>query len=352
MKDVKTLLLELSACTGVSGQEQGAAEYIAAQMSEFTQCRKLPLGSLVCGMGPKDAPVLMTAAHMDEIGFIVTHIEDSGFLRVANVGGIDRKLYAASCVQVHTDTGVLKGVIASTPPHLKKEKEDQLPAADEIVVDIGYSKEQAEKLVHPGDRITFDSLPAALLDGSISAKALDDRACCAAVMLAAEQLRGKDLALRLEFVFTSMEEVGSQGAKTAAQFLQPNYAVALDVSFAPVPDATEKNCGKLFGGPMLGIAPVLDNAETRRLQQVAQQAGIPLQTEVMSGSTGTDADEIACSGAGVHTVLLSIPQKYMHTPVEVVAPQDVQQTAQLLAEYILALSAAVKEGTVYAEGTH
>ncbi len=348
MNEIQTLLTDLSACTGVSGQEQGAAAYIRQFMAPFSHCRTTPLGSLICTIGQGRGKKLMTASHMDEIGFIVTHIEESGFLRIANVGGIDRKLYAASCVTVHTRQGALPGVIASTPPHLRTGGEKTLPAADEVSVDVGLSGERARQLVQPGDRVTLDVPPARLADGSISAKALDDRACCAAVMLAARELAGKDLPLELNFVFTTMEEVGSQGAGTAAGQLLPDYAVALDVSFAVTPDASPKNCGKLGQGAMLGIAPILDNAETGHLIRLAREQELPLQFEVMGGATGTDADRIAAAGCGVRTVLLSIPQKYMHTPVEVVAPEDVKNTARLLECYITDLAARL-EGCTHAE---
>ena len=182
-------------------------------------------------------------------------------------------------------------------------------------------------------------------EGEQSAKALDDRACCAAVILAAEELAGKDLPLELSYVFTTMEEVGSQGAVTAAGEIAPDYAVALDVSFAVTPDVPARNCGKMGGGVMLGIAPILDNGETDRVRRVAKEQELPLQFEVMGCSTGTDADCIAASGSGVRTVLFSIPQKYMHTPVETVAPEDVKATAELLCAYITDLARDLaKEG--------
>ena len=291
-----------------------------------------------------DAPHVMVSAHMDEVGFLVTHIEEDGFLRVNQVGGVDRKLYASSCVTVHTASGPLSGVISSVPPHLRKE-EKELPASDEVAVDLGLSGERARELVCPGDRVTIDCEPAVLLDGSVSAKALDDRACCAAVILAAEELAGKNLPLELSYVFTTMEEVGSQGAVTAAGEIAPDYAVALDVSFAVTPDVPARNCGKMGGGVMLGIAPILDNGETDRVRRVAKEQELPLQFEVMGGSTGTDADCIAASGSGVRTVLFSIPQKYMHTPVETVAPEDVKATAELLCAYITDLARDLaKEG--------
>lgn len=344
--ETRELLLRLSRATGVSGAEEGIARAIEAELDGIAGCRRTPLGCVIATVGAGRGPKVMTASHMDEVGFIVTHIEEDGFLRVAQVGGIDRKLYASACVTVHTAQGDLPGVIASVPPHLRRE-EKELPAADAVAVDLGLSGEEARAAVQPGDRLTFDVPPAVLLDGSVSAKALDDRACCAAVILAAKELAALSLPLELDFVFTTMEEVGSQGAVTAAGELAPDCCIALDVSFAVTPDAPAKNCGRLGGGPMLGIAPVLDNALTGLARRTAEEEGLPLQFEVMAGTTGTDADGIAVSGCGVRTVLFSIPQRYMHTPVEVVDPADVEAAAALIVAFCRALADRYeKEGEV------
>ena len=344
--ETRELLLRLSRAAGVSGAEEGIARAIEAELDGIAGCRRTPLGCVIATVGAGRGPKVMTASHMDEVGFIVTHIEEDGFLRVAQVGGIDRKLYASACVTVHTAQGDLPGVIASVPPHLRRE-EKELPAADAIAVDLGLSGEEARAAVQPGDRLTLNVPPAVLLDGSVSARALDDRACCAAVILAAKELAALSLPLELDFVFTTMEEVGSQGAVTAAGELAPDCCIALDVSFAVTPDAPAKNCGRLGGGPMLGLAPVLDNALTGLARRTAEEEGLPLQFEVMAGATGTDADEIAVSGCGVRTVLFSIPQRYMHTPVEVVDPADVESTAALIAAFCRALADRYeKEGAV------
>ena len=340
MEEIRQLLLDLSACAGVSGDEGGIADKIEELLRPVADCRRTALGNVIAVQNAGQPRKLMTASHMDEVGFLVTHIEDDGFVRVNQVGGVDRKLYASACVTVHTASGPLAGVIASIPPHLRKE-EKELPASDEVAVDLGLSGERARELVCPGDRVTIDCPPAVLLDGSVSAKALDDRACCAAVILAAEELAGKDLPMELSYVFTTMEEVGSQGAVTAAGEIAPDYAIALDVSFAVTPDASPRGCGKMGGGVMLGIAPILDSRETDRVRRVARERDFPLQFEVMGGGTGTDADCIAASGCGVRTVLFSIPQKYMHTPVETVAPEDVKAAAELICAYITDLA---KEG--------
>ena len=345
---MQEILRELVSIPGTCGFEHEVARYLYNRLKDQADAIHVDgLGNVIVRRdGAYPGPTLMLSAHADEVGFIVTHIEEDGFLRVAQVGGIDRKLYASACVTVHTAQGDLPGVIASVPPHLRRE-EKELPAADAIAVDLGLSGEEARAAVQPGDRLTPDVPPAVLLDGSVSARALDDRACCAAVILAAKELAALSLPLELDFVFTTMEEVGSQGAVTAAGELAPDCCIALDVSFAVTPDAPAKNCGRLGGGPMLGIAPVLDNALTGLARRTAEGEGLPLQFEVMAGATGTDADEIAVSGCGVRTVLFSIPQRYMHTPVEVIDPADVEAASALIVAFCRALADRYeKEGEV------
>ena len=161
IEEIRQLLLELSACTGVSGEEGGIADKIEALLTPVAACRRTPLGNVIAVQNPGAPKKLMTAAHMDEVGFLVTHIEENGFLRVSQVGGVDRKLYASSCVTVHTASGPLSGVISSIPPHLRKE-EKELPASDEVAVDLGLSGNRARELVCPGDRVTIDCEPAVL----------------------------------------------------------------------------------------------------------------------------------------------------------------------------------------------
>ena len=152
--------------------------------------------------------------------------------------------------------------------------------------------------------------------------------------MAAEKLAGRELSCGLSVALTTLEEVGGQGAATAANILSPTHAVAVDVSFGHAPDCPRAKCGEMGGGPMVGVAPVIDNGMSSRLREVAVRENIPFQVEVMGGSTGTDIDGIAVSGAGVRCALVSIPQRYMHTPVEVVHVSDVEAAAELIAAYV------------------
>lgn len=342
MKELTKELLELSRQVGVSGREGPVADYLEGRLADFGECTRTALGSLICTLRPQrpKRPRLLLVAHMDEVGLVVTHITEDGFLKVNQVGGLDPKLFAASSVEIHTRSGVLPGVVCSTPPHLIGDGDIKVPKVDEIYIDTGLSGERARERIALGDVITMLNHPKTLLDGTVSGKALDDRACCAAILRMAELLDGEELDCGLTAVFSTMEETGSQGARTAAYLVDPTHAMALDVSFGHSPDDKLEQCGKIKKGPMVGIAPILDNGVTSLLLQLCEEQDIPHQLEVMNASTGTDADSIAVTRGGVRTGLISIPLRYMHSPVECVAPCDVEQTAKLLVAWVRAMAAA------------
>lgn len=336
--ETKQMLLEFSALTGVSGAEDEAARYGAKLLEAYGKVRVSPLGSVICTVRePRDNGIhIMLDAHIDEIGMSVSYIEEKGFLRVGETSSIDNRVLPASTVTIHSKSGPVAGVICSVPPHLSKSGEKNKKTG-EIYIDIGAdNKTEAEKLVALGDRVTIKSYPRELLNGLVSGKALDDRAGCTALVKTLEYL-GLDntpLACGLTVVFSTMEEVGHQGAKTAAYEVNPTHAVAVDVSFAHTPQAVKEKCGEIRKGPMIGFAPILNADISKQLMKLAEENGIPCQPEVMSGRTGTNADDIAVSRAGVKTACVSIPQKYMHTPIETVAVEDVENTARLLAAFI------------------
>ena len=155
-----------------------------------------------------------------------------------------------------------------------------------------------------------------------------------AVLWAVDALAGEPLPVDVAVCFAVQEELGTRGAASGAFMLQPDAALAVDVSFALTPDANPRECGKLGEGPMIGIAPGLDAAYSRRLAALAEAQQIPFQREVMGARTGTDADEISTTAHGVRTVLVSIPQRYMHTPVELVDMRDVENTGRLMAAFV------------------
>ncbi len=336
---MKDMIRQLCNASGAGGHA-AVSEVVKALVSEYAdEVRTDALGNVIAvrKCGKDTAPVLLLEAHIDEIGFVVTHVDDDGFVHVSNCGGIDRRVLAAAEVTLLTEPP-LCGVFCSTPPHLAGE-DSKLKSLEEMGIDIGYPAEEAKVLVEKGTRGVFRAHFSELSEHLVCAKALDDRAGCAAVIEALRLLKNEKLACDVVALFAVQEEVGGAGATVAAFDIAPTAAIATDVSFALTPDAAPHKCGKLGEGPMIGISPTLDYVLTERIKAIAKREEIAVQYEVMGGSTGTDADSIFVSKSGVPTALLSIPQRYMHTPVEVVDVRDVQGVAQLMAE-------VAKEGMV------
>ncbi|MEG2813932.1 MAG: M20/M25/M40 family metallo-hydrolase, partial [Oscillospiraceae bacterium] len=247
----------------------------------------------------------------------------------------DLRILAAQEVVVHTETGNLIGVIGAKPPHLEKgEEAKQIPDISEIFIDIGMSTQQAEKLVALGDRVTINSKFNQLLNDRVSCKSLDDRAGVCAILEALRLIKGKKISYNVAINFSSQEETGSAGAKISSYKIKPDKAIVVDVSFAKVSGENEHKCGKMGEGVMIGYAATLNHNMSNEMKNIAKSKKIPYQIEVMGGSTGTNADEIGISRSGVMAVTLSIPQAYMHTPIEVCQISDIKAVADLIAEYL------------------
>jgi len=331
---MQQLLEKLCMAIGVSGDENDALDTAEQLLAPLGEIERTASHSIICRLPAADEklPHVMLTAHIDRIGLMVTQITDKGFIKTASCGGVDRRSASGARVTVHAGDKKIKGVVIATPPHLSDGK-SLPPKTDGMTVDVGLTKEKAKELIGLGDRITFDAPFTNLLGDRICAPALDDRSGCAAVIRAAQLLRDCGKA-RVSVALTSQEESGSAGAKTSAFILKPDYAFAVDVSFAMTPDSDPEDCAELGKGPMVGIAPILDRKLSKLLIDVAKRRNIPYQTEIMAGSTGTDADHIAVSGVGVKTAVISIPLRFMHTAGEVASLADIENTAKLIAETV------------------
>lgn len=324
----KELLFALCEADGVGGG--GSVLRVASEaLSTLGEVKTDPMGGLVCVIGSGERRILLDA-HIDEIGFIVTAI-DGAFLRVAACGGIDVRTLANQEVVVHGKEDLF-GVFASLPPHLKKECEKAAKLED-MMIDCGLSEERLKELVTPGDRVSFATRPTDLLNGRVTGKSLDDRAGCAVVIDAARHLAGRsDVTLIVSL--SSQEEIGCRGARTATFAVDPTEAIVVDVTFADGPDVPPRSCGKLGGGPMIGVSPILNREMTDRLIALAKEQGMPFQLEPMGGHTGTNADVISITACGVPTAMVSVPQRNMHTACEVVDLEDVRRCADLIVAYV------------------
>ena len=325
------LLKKLTSSVGVSGAEESITKLLCDILKPYGEVNVDHMNNVYCTFG--EGYHFLLDAHIDEIGMIVKAISDDGFVKVDKCGGIDARMLLASEVSVWGKKEV-KGIISTLPPHLQKADDDKkcLEISD-ISIDIGMSKEEAEKLVSLGDRVTFKRNFTRLLGNQLSSSVLDDRSGVAAIILALEQLKGVNA--KVTAMFSSQEEVGTRGAKIGPYAKNVDEAIAIDVSFGYSPLCNKKDCGEIGKGPMIGFSPILNKTMSNKLVAVAKANNIPFQPEIMGGGhTGTNADVISISECGIKTALVSIPEKYMHSPVEVVDIKDVENTASLLAEYI------------------
>lgn len=317
--------------------QRDPASRAAELLGKYVKVEQDPLGGIF-GLweGENRDYTILLDAHVDEISFVVTGIDEKGFLKVGKRGGIDPRVLPACEVDVWGKEQ-LHGLFCSTPPHLQKEKRSEVIPLDQLRIDIGYPAKKAEELVTLGDKITFHVEPQRLQNGLVTGKALDDRAGVAALLMCVDTLSrgGQKLPCNLLIQFSEQEEIGGAGAQIDAFRLFPNEAIVVDVSFANYPGVAEHKCGKLGGGPMIGFSPVLSRQITDKLMEMAQGHGIPVQREIMAAKTGTNADEIFTARTGVACGMVSIPQRNMHTPAEVVSLQDVENTARLLAQYVM-----------------
>ncbi len=330
---ITTVLKALCGSTGVNGLQE-TPDLARELLLPYTEDIVTDVSGNVIATVPAkqaDAPVVLLEAHMDEIGFIVTEVDDNGFLQVSPCGGVDLRCLAAAPVTVWGKRP-LSGVFCTMPPHLKKKEEEDKPlSADALRVDIGMDADAAKAAVHPGDRVSFAPNFTVLKDGRVTSKALDNRAGMAAVLYALSLLKEKDCPYTVRVLFASGEELGCRGAIPGAFTSEGVAAIVTDVSFAHTPDAKPEECGILGKGAMIGIAPTLDRKLSDAALTLAERRAIPYQTEVVGGKTGTDADVIAVSKTGIPTALFSIPLRYMHTPVETVDTSDIAAVGELMA---------------------
>lgn len=332
--DILETLKELTDATGVSGLERNAAEIALSGLKKYAPDAHIDHSGNVVGLvrcGVPGAKTLMLDAHIDQIGFIVTCINGDGSLKIGSCGGPDMKIMLAQSVTVHGNEEI-RGVISTLPPHVSSDH-TKVAEVGELSVDIGMSKEQAEKAVLPGDRVTVNSAFRTLSDGTVSAPSIDDRSGVCAILAALEMMDMSRLQYDIAVCFSAQEETGERGVKPAAFSIQPDEALVVDVSFGRTPDSNEYDTALLGSGVMIGVSASLDRGMTNVLRETAERCGIPYTIEVVPASTGTNADSIAVSGKGVKCCTLSIPIRYMHTPIETVKLCDIESTARLIAAY-------------------
>lgn len=331
MKEIKELLFSLCERDAV-GNISSAADFIFENLKNYTDVEKADNLTVIGTLKGESDYTLMLDAHIDEVAFIVTDIDDEGFLTVAKCGGIDLRTLPAKRVTIHGKENVA-GVFCSVPPHLS-DGETEYSDISKLKIDTLLGG-KAKEIISVGDYVTSDTCPASLLSDRVTSKAVDDRAGVVCLLELARRLSGKKLPVTVKFAVCDAEELGTRGSKTAAFRINPDEAVAIDVSFGDGPDLSAEECGKLSEGAMIGYSPALDGDISKKLTRIAKENGISAQSEIMGARTGTDADVISVTRQGVRTGLVSIPLRNMHTAAEVVDLQDIKAVCDLLEKYIL-----------------
>lgn len=334
--DIKHALNQLCGQYGPSGFEEPAAQAAARLLAPLMDKVSTDVLGNVIGLrrcGKPGAKKLLLDAHLDEVGLIVTGIED-GFLHFRGLGGVDPRVLVDREVTVLTDPPIF-GVVSCLPPHVQKSGDsDKAQPMDQLSIDIGMCQKTAEKLIPIGTPIVYRQSCYPLGENEFCGKSLDDRSCFVALLRAAELLKDKELDVDLYILGSACEEVGGWGAGTAAFSIAPDWCVAVDVTFGRDPSVSaDKAPCKLHEGPAIGMGPVIPRWMSSRFVEKAKSAEIPYQVEIMSGSTGTNGDDFQTAREGIATAVLSLPLKYMHTPIEVIGLDDVEQTARLLAAF-------------------
>ena len=338
---IPPLLEALLTATGPSGQEAEAARAWREGCSGFaSEVAADHLGSSRAVVsGTADGPSLAIVGHIDEIGLHVTHIDDDGFLRFGQVGGWDPMVLVAQRIRLTTRDGVLAGVIGRKPIHLLKDEDrKKAPEIKDLHIDIGARDgNEARERVRIGDVAVIDVGPVELRDGRVIARALDNRVGCyvaaEAARLVAEAggARGDVVALAVV-----QEETSFAGSRTSAFALEPDLAIAVDVTFAtdqPGIELGEMTKHTLGSGATISRGTPLHPRVFELLHDAAEQEQIPFTVESVGRNTGTDADAIHLSRAGVPTGLVSVPVRYMHSPVELAAIEDIEAAARLIAAF-------------------
>jgi endoglucanase len=344
------VLLELLAARGPSGYEQAPAAVWSEAASAFAQVSTDLVGTPLALVAPKhgfeSSPRrLLVMGHIDEIGLIVTHIDDEGYLWFRPVGGWDAQILVGQRLAIDTREGPVTGVVGKKPIHLLRDEEAKKVAdIRDMHIDIGARDgKDARAIVRIGDVAVIDAQPVELPNGRLTSRALDNRlgsyVALQAARIVAEAGGGE---WELAAVAVAQEETTFGGSRTSAFALEPDAAIVIDVTHAtdaPGIDVKESGKHELGSGPVLSRGSTLNDKLFELLFAAGEEEKIPFTLEATGRATGTDADAVHLSRSGVPTALVSIPIRYMHSPVELVQLDDVEHAAKLVAAFALALGA-------------
>lgn len=335
----KDFLKNILTTPSTTGFEEPVQQLVRDYAQPFADSIRTDIHGNVFAARNPDAPLrVMLAGHCDQIGLIVNYVDEQGYLYILTVGGWDIQNLVGVRVKIWTSQGAIDGVIGKKPIHLMDDEDrKKVPKIKDLWVDIGAKdKAEAEQYVHVGDPITVELEYREMLNNLIAAPATDDKAGVWVVMEALRRIDPSKLKVGVFAVSTVQEEVGLRGSRTSSFGIDPHIGIATDVTFATdCPTIEKKQNGdvKLGGGPVLTRGPNMTTKLVNALVDVAKQNEIPVQMVAEGKITGTDAGSIQVNRSGVATALISIPNRYMHTPVEVISLHDIDYAADLMARY-------------------
>lgn len=360
MPELKPFLKSLISLPGLSGYEDPVRTAIAdAWRPLVDELTVSPLGSLhglQRGSGAEPRPRILLAAHMDAIGMMVTGITPEGLLRFTEVGGVDPRILPSTPVVVHASRGELRelpGIIAQPPDRLlPKSQAGKPPKIEYLLVDTGLEAEEVQAAVRVGDLVSFGTEPLELSGDTLAGHTLDNRASVAAVTVALEELTRTRHAWDVYAVATVQEEESLAGAYTSPFSIRPQLAVAIDVTFAKGPGASDWRSYPMNKGVTLDWGPNVHPALFNAFKEQAERLDLSVNLAVHPQYSGTDAMGIQIVAEGIPTMVLSIPLRYMHTPVEMVALKDITRTGRLMAAFIAGLEPDFMSTTMRWEEDH
>ena len=332
-------LRELCEMPGPSGFECLVAERAVSLLREVMDEAALDRFGNAVGVrrcGKPNAPKVLLDAHLDEVGLMITGIKD-GFLQFGTIGGVDIRMLPDREVTILTEPPIF-GLVTCYPPHLlSKNDTDKSISLSDLFLDVGMDQGQAESRISVGTPVVFRSTFCTLKNGLVSSKALDDRSGFTALLRTAELLREQKLGVDLYLMGSTREEVGGSGGAVGTYTIAPDYCIAVDVTHGKTPDGPKESVFDLGVGPVIGIGPNMNRKLTQQIIACAENLQYTWQAEVMTGHSGTNAWRMQIAREGIATAVVSIPLKYMHSPVEVIDQKDVESVANLLAEWLKTL---------------
>ncbi len=334
--ELKEFIFTTISKVGVIGFESERANYIKSEFEKY--CDEVTIDTVGNVVALKKGSVegkgkIMYVGHADEIGLMITDIDEKGLLSFTNMGGVDQRVLIAQEVRVMGKEEVL-GVIGTKPPHLSEpENIKKATLMKDLRIDTGYSAEKVKELVSVGDVAVVRRKPIELLNNRVASNALDDIVGVAALYETMKRLKDIKHDVDVYFVASAQEEVSSVGALTVARRIQPDIAMTVDVDFAKTPELSNVNV-ELGKGPVIVICPTNHRQIFKGHKKVASENGIPYQVSVTPGAGGTDANSLELAHYNIAVADLGIPLRYMHTSVEVCDLKDITELSRLMTTFV------------------